>query len=81
MNNTSPFTKEKKYEVITSISELGHNFKVGEVVVYKTFSYDAHNGVTRFWFAKNEENDLYVWHVWDTDKPAFEQWMKYFKER
>jgi len=78
--NDSPFNSGTHYEVQTNIQELGHVFTVGEIVVFKTSAYDPHNGVTRFWFAKEDGTQMNVWHVWDTAPPASKQWTTYFKE-
>lgn len=75
-----PFTPEEHCEVLATIQELGHDFTVGTIVVFKRFAFDAHNGVTRFWFTKDGDDRLNVWHVWDTDPPASVQWVKYFKK-
>ena len=80
MTNKCPFRVGKKYEALTRIEELGHIFDEGEVVVFKTPAYDPHNGVTRFWFTKDGDAEMNVWHVWDTDPPASEQWTKCFRE-
>jgi hypothetical protein len=79
MTNQCPFAPEKRYEVLKNIEELGHVFTSGEIVIFKTSAYDAHNGVTRFWFTKEGDVQMNVWHVWDTDSPASEQWTKYFR--
>ena len=75
-----PFISGKKYQVQVNIDELGHMFTAGEIVVFQKSAYDPHNGVTRFWFAKQSGDQMNVWHVWDTDPPASEQWRKYFHE-
>jgi len=79
MSNECPFTPGEQYKVLRRIDELGHAFTPGEVVVFKAFAYDAHNGVTRFWFER-DNSQVNVWHVWDTDPPALEQWEKHFKQ-
>ena len=80
MANECPFSAGEKYEVLTRIEELGHAFIEGEIVIFKTSAYDPHNGVTRFWFTKDGDVEMNVWHVWDTDLPASEQKMKLFRE-
>lgn len=78
--NAHPFSIGKRYRVLAKIEELGHDFKAGAIVVFINSAYDPHNGVTRFWF-KNEDNEkMNVWHVWDNDQPAAEQWQNYFQE-
>jgi hypothetical protein len=79
MTNECPFSVGKKYESLTRIEELGHIFDECEIMVFRTSAYDPHNGVTRFWFAKDGDAQMNVWHVWDTDPPASEQWTKYFR--
>lgn len=79
MINVCPFSVGEKYEALVHIEELGHTFKKGEVVRFKTYAYDSHNGVTRFWFIRDGDAQLNVWHVLDTDPPASEQWRMYFR--
>lgn len=79
MTNECPFSVGKKYEALIRIEELGHIFDECEIMVFTTSAYDSHNGVTRFWFTKDGDAQMNVWHVWDTDQPASEQWTKYFR--
>jgi hypothetical protein len=78
--NDCPFRPGKRYEVRTEIKELGHSFTVGEIVVFSSWAYDPHNGVSRFWFTKEGSNETDAWHVWDTSPPACDQWGAYFRE-
>lgn len=81
MTNDCPFIPGKRYKILKDIDELGNVFLRNEIVVFKNTAYDAHNGLSRFWFIKQRSHDeMSVWHVWDTDLPASEQWHIYFQE-
>ncbi len=61
----SPFTAGSKYRVLKDYSELGHELRVGEVVVLSADAYDPKLGVIRFWFTHIGTGKSNVFHVWD----------------
>lgn len=79
-NEECPFKSGVRYRVRANISELGHSFSAGEFVIFTRWAYDAHNGVSRFWFNKEGTDKMDVWHVWDNEASASEQWRTYFEK-
>lgn len=75
-----PFKPGTRYRVRANVSELGHSFCAGEVVTFTRWSYDAHNGVSRFWFVREGANVAEAWHVWDDEASAALQSGEYFEE-
>jgi hypothetical protein len=66
MNSEKPLFKSGfRYLVLMNVSELGHAFSAGEIVVFSCSSYDAYHGVTRYWFKKSGSMESNAWHVWD----------------
>jgi hypothetical protein len=78
--STCPFSIGKRYQVLADIEEMGHVLKAGVIVVFINSAYDPHNGVTRYWFKNQDSEVMNVWHVWDNDQSATEQWKKFFQE-
>jgi hypothetical protein len=73
-----PFQEGNKYLVKRKISFLNHVLEEGEVVIFSTWAYDPHNGVTRFWFKKMNSEESNAWHVFDSDPGASQVWKEYF---
>ena len=74
-----PFKKGRSYRVNRAISELGHNFEVGELVRFQDHSYDAKLGVIRFWF-QTPASETKAWQVWDSEMESLNRWREKFAE-
>lgn len=75
---STPFEVGRKYRIQLPISYLGHNFNEGAFVEFTGDSYDAKQGLIRFWFKDCESGDAKAWHVWDGGPKATEIWHKHF---
>jgi hypothetical protein len=75
---TCPFEKGRLYRVIHTIGELGHNFVAGETVRFTDHSYDAKQGVIRFWFQDASSTESKAWHVWESEMESLSHWGDFF---
>ena len=75
---TVPFSVGSRYSVKKATAFLGHDFNVGDIVEFTTHSYDAKQGLIRFWFKDTTSGRDIAWHVWDNGPPADSSWSEYF---
>lgn len=73
-----PFEKDRLYCVKRPIAELGHNFAAGEIVRFTDHSYDAKEGLIRFWFQEATSQSMKVWHVWENEMEFLNHWRDVF---
>jgi hypothetical protein len=74
-----PFEKDHAYRVKLDITELGHSFATGEIVLFSDHSYDPKLGVIRFWFREATSNELKSWHVWEREMDSLDRWKETFE--
>lgn len=65
METSCPFREGQRFRVKHDYSFLNHAFRAGEEVVFGSCAYDAHEGVTRYWFRSVASEDTNVWHAFD----------------
>ena len=65
METSCPFTEGQKFRVRHDYAYLNHAFRAGEEVVFSSCAYDAHGGITRYWFRSVASGDTNVWHAFD----------------
>jgi hypothetical protein len=78
-SRTCPFESGKQYLVLKDIEFLNHRFIRGSTVSFQTDAYDAHQGVTRYWFKNVDSDETNIWHVFDDDPDLSETWQQFFK--
>lgn len=75
-----PFQIGRQYRLKRDLLELNHALYKNEIVIFSNESYDPHNGVTRYWFKRQTNNESNAWHVWDEDTDPMQTWGELFEE-
>jgi hypothetical protein len=63
-----PFEPGQRYRVRSDYKFLNHSFRAGEIVVFKAFGYSVKEGLTRYWFTRDDDSETNAWHVDDEQR-------------